>query len=1183
MCGFIVTISKTGKSLSHELDFALDQIQHRGPDDRITVEYEVSESFIGIGFQRLSITDPTPRSMQPIVSKDRFLTLIFNGEIYNFRDLRTELCRLGHSFETSGDGEVLLAAYEQWGDGFLEKLDGMFSIIILDKKKNSVFVARDIYGEKPLFYARLNNGGLVFASEAKAIIALSDYKFSINHHLIKNSVLGYINYDSEETIFNGISNYPKGHYSNYSLDRRQLKMNKFYSFDYGVLNNYPTDQDARRHLYRLLNDAVAKTHADDVNGIISLSGGVDSSILAAVHAAQFGGKNTDTISVTTSGYPDIDESSHISLVNQHLALNSVRIDISQCPEQLAESCITELPLMHYHHENIIPGISMMLEWELYRHASQRGYKVVYDGQGADEIFGGYTTYFKSLQLDKLSNNYLRDYPIKLQRYLRQRRINALNVAYEGINNRHSTDDIIDINNISYEIDNFYSRYSTYFPNEKDKICSFLKADLKLNLEKTSLPSNLVCGDRSAMAFGIEVRHPFLTREVVEFGLALKDRHYFSFGYGKFLLRETFSNYLPDAVIWRADKVGYAGPQIAVMQSELMKSCFESSISKSKLNQLIEVKEISLIDGDFLSYSASELLNTSRKDWLQKPSLSRTALNSHACKKTLKSSKNLDEKNEKIDNAIEQVSLQIEQAFKLFEDLNVNIEELKKYFEKENSETLTHIEFPNECFEILAELRRRASNVSISYADPIEDCKVTPKSNEVLQKIYETVPKVMPIKNSSEKNNLWIISYTPVHKEPRVLRQIAWAQENGYRVFLFGYGDKELTPKHCHFIKLDLDYDHYQEPTNFVNARITSRISRIRMIKLVKRVASVGTAISLRSKKLVYLLAQKYVGRLPSNALRKYFSVMLFQQIPTYVANEKKIMDFFELNPNYSPDQIFVHDYFTMKPGVELKKRSQAKLSIDCHEYAAGQYSHIPSWDKNTRPQIMALLDKYLPQADTVTSVCDGISNLLTLEHSLKKPVVTIRSMPFKNIQKFNSTGDTIKILYHGEIYETRGLHLAVRALADCKSHFSLTLRGYSDPEYVAKLKAIAKDYGVTDRLTIEAPVPFNEIIPAANKYDIGYFVHEDTSPQRRFTLPNKFFEYTMAGLALCVSDLPEMSALVKKFDLGLLVEKYDPSDIAQALNSMTRADIDRWKKNALVAAEELNWEQEAQRFGDLIG
>lgn len=616
MCGFVVVLDPTGTISSNEIELSLNQIQHRGPDDRKIVKYDLGAFNVNFGFQRLSITDPQPRSMQPIVSRDGFTTLVFNGEIYNFLALRTELSRLGHFFETSGDAEVLLAAYQEWGVKFVNNLDGMFSIVILDRLNNYLLIARDIYGEKPLFYSQLRTGELIFASEAKAIISYKCYDFKYNEKLIKNTALGYVNFDHDETIFEDIFNFPKGHFGIYAFDTKKLVVSQFYSFKYHNDEKQLDDRASMAKLYYLLSNSVKMTNAADVQGILSLSGGLDSSILASLRARQFTGKATDAISVGMSKYKEIDESAYVNLVTKHLNINCEIMDFGYSTDDFAQRCISELRKMHFHHENVIPGVSMFLEWELYRRVSEMGIKVVYDGQGADEIFAGYSTYFKSLQLDYLPSNFLNKLDISVQRYLRQKRIKKLSKIYQGENTRFSVDDLIPKHDIKMQREVFWSKFQKYFDKvDQELLGDHLSQDLKLNLEKTSLPPNVVCGDRSAMAFGIEVRHPFLTRDIVEFGLSLKNKHYFSRGYGKFLLRKTFEGLLPSAVIWRADKVGYAGPEMSIMKSNVMKASFDDSLRASQLDQLIEVKDKGLIKNDWLCFSASEILNLKRRDWV----------------------------------------------------------------------------------------------------------------------------------------------------------------------------------------------------------------------------------------------------------------------------------------------------------------------------------------------------------------------------------------------------------------------------------------------------------------------------------------------------------------------------------------------------------------------------------------
>jgi glycogen synthase len=283
-------------------------------------------------------------------------------------------------------------------------------------------------------------------------------------------------------------------------------------------------------------------------------------------------------------------------------------------------------------------------------------------------------------------------------------------------------------------------------------------------------------------------------------------------------------------------------------------------------------------------------------------------------------------------------------------------------------------------------------------------------------------------------------------------------------------------------------------------------------------------------------------------------------------------------PEHRPELVLCHDYFTVDAALAVGQRAEAPVSVDCHEYALGQYAHDARWARWQRPVVKALQDSLYARVEGITSVCEGIAELITVEHPLQRPARVVRSVPFFVPQPFWPTGELITVLYHGEIFPTRMLHVAVRSLHLWRPEFRLVLRGYADPMYAEELLQIALEAGVSDRLVIELPVPFNQIIPAANQADVGYFVHLDTSPQRRFALPNKFFEYVTAGLALVVSDLPEMARLVHEHDLGALVPECNEESIARVINSLDRATIDRMKQNSLKAAGELNWEKEKENM-----
>jgi glycogen synthase len=406
---------------------------------------------------------------------------------------------------------------------------------------------------------------------------------------------------------------------------------------------------------------------------------------------------------------------------------------------------------------------------------------------------------------------------------------------------------------------------------------------------------------------------------------------------------------------------------------------------------------------------------------------------------------------------------------------------------------------------------------------------------------------------SEARMTWIISYTPVSKEPRVIRQIQALEQEGWQVVVFGLKGKTQCPETWNFVELPIH-------DTFFRGRI-------------------GFAFTLLAAKIVGIvrLLAMLLGRYGCNATQKELGGRLHQALlPPYWLKKRVIRNFAHKNECKRPDLVISHDYFTSDIGLEMARKANAKLIVDCHEYALGQYAHDPRWAHWHRPHIKALQDYVFTRADAVTTVCPGIAGLIQADHGLAKPVRVIRSVPFYECHPYRPVGPLITVLYHGEIYPSRGLHVAVRSMRWWRPEFRLVLRGYSDPAYVLHLRDLAAEHGVRNRLFIEEPVPFNEIIPTANLADVGYFVHQDVSPQRRFVLPNKFFEYIMAGLALVVSDLPEMAGLVRHFECGSLVPDFNEESIASTINALDAESINTMKKRSLEAAKKLNWEKEKE-------
>jgi glycogen(starch) synthase len=291
------------------------------------------------------------------------------------------------------------------------------------------------------------------------------------------------------------------------------------------------------------------------------------------------------------------------------------------------------------------------------------------------------------------------------------------------------------------------------------------------------------------------------------------------------------------------------------------------------------------------------------------------------------------------------------------------------------------------------------------------------------------------------------------------------------------------------------------------------------------------------------------------------------------------------------DLVIAHDYYTYVLAEALALRDRASLAIDCHEYAMEQYdyrSHTEErarqqWHYTTRPYVDALQRYFFNTADAVSTVSDGIADLLASDYGLTRPPAVIRSVPFYEPMPFRPCGEQIQLVYHGLVSPTRNLDVAVRSLALCRPEFRLTIRGPVTPGYDVELLRLAGQVGCADRLKLAPPVPFADLVRSANEADVGYFVFDNFSRQREFTSPNKFFEYMMAGLALVVSDVRELSRFISERETGVLVGEFSPDSVAATINALDRTAIDRMKKKSLEAARDLCWEQEQRKLVDAYG
>lgn len=273
--------------------------------------------------------------------------------------------------------------------------------------------------------------------------------------------------------------------------------------------------------------------------------------------------------------------------------------------------------------------------------------------------------------------------------------------------------------------------------------------------------------------------------------------------------------------------------------------------------------------------------------------------------------------------------------------------------------------------------------------------------------------------------------------------------------------------------------------------------------------------------------------------------------------------------------VIANDWQTLPIAAETAAANGGVYVYDSHELAVEQFAHDPSWKRFTQPMIRAVERRYAPGAAVTTAVSASIADHLTRQYGLSPPASVLRNTPIYQPVEYRQSGDSLRVLYHGAVAPGRGLEEAIDSLAMWKPHLSLHIRGPADTAYLEALEARAATLNLEDRVHFLPPVPFDDLINAASAFDIGLMALPDLSLHKRYALPNKVFEYLMAGLALAVSDLPEMAHIVKETGAGFTFRGTAPDAIAGALNNITPDMVNQKRRAALDAAKHHHWEADA--------
>jgi asparagine synthase (glutamine-hydrolysing) len=598
MCGIYGRWNLDGKPIdATALQRATRLLRHRGPDDEgyllvdsrsqlhchcrgsetdpriaapdvgtpTSVPYDLA-----FGFRRLSILDLSPAGHQPMSSPDGRLWLIFNGEIYNFAELRTELRQLGHPFRGDSDTEVILAAFREWGAGCLHRFNGMWALAIWDRDSRSLFLARDRFGVKPLFYVR-HHDFFAFASEIKPLVGGDGVPFRpvapILYDFLASGTLP--SPTAGTTFFEDVWAVPPGH--QLRVTRDGMSLSRWYTLPTDAAEPRP-DVDRVVDEYRdLLTDAVRLRLRSDVPVGSCLSGGVDSSSIVCIvnrllrsdggSAAAIGDRQKTFSAVYDSDGP-YNERRHIEKV-LHASEAEANLTFPT-----ADRLLGDAERMVWHQDEPFTSTSIFAQWCVMHKARERGVTVLLDGQGADEALAGYRPFevflgdlIRSTQLSRLFSELgalRQNVGVSPARLLARSIALQLPAGAKASYRRYQTRRNATV--IRYELAR-ESLPRPVIPGRRN-----LQSHLAELLTEGSLPHLLRFEDRNSMAVGVEARVPFVDYRLVEFSLKYTADARIRDGWTKWVLRQAMDDVIPPEIAWRRDKIGFQTPEESWLRS-----------------------------------------------------------------------------------------------------------------------------------------------------------------------------------------------------------------------------------------------------------------------------------------------------------------------------------------------------------------------------------------------------------------------------------------------------------------------------------------------------------------------------------------------------------------------------------------------------------------------------------------
>lgn len=543
MCGIV---GYSGGFEKEQLSKGLERIAHRGPDGSGVFFHQHT----ALGHRRLSIIDISDNAKQPFEVLDRYV-LTFNGEIYNYLELKKELLAEGFVFKSNSDTEVLLYAYVKWGKEFVKKLNGMWAFAIYDKTDGSLFLSRDRMGKKPLFYA-LSGKGLVFASEMKGIYPFLE-SVKINYTHAKAALNNSFGYETtERCLIEGILRFPAA--TNAVYKDGKLSFEQFWNPETIGHSTTGSYEEQKAYFRELFLDACKIRMRSDVTIGTALSGGLDSSavICSMAHLSKHDNahtqKNWQHAFVASFPGTALDETKYARMVTDQLQIDADFVTIDP---------LKDLDSVFYHtylfEELFYAPVTPFVQ--LYGQVKRQGVTVSIDGHGADELFAGYPFDMDAALIDSLPKR------------------SEFKEILEAINNSSGRAADADYKNkLKYALLNKYPLLRRFSKNlnlvPKKEQFGYLNSVLFQSTFKTILPTLLRNYDRYSMMNGVEIRMPFLDHRIVEFAFSIPHTSKVRKGFGKAIVRDALADLMPQEVVYRKDKIGFNAPVNSWMNKEL---------------------------------------------------------------------------------------------------------------------------------------------------------------------------------------------------------------------------------------------------------------------------------------------------------------------------------------------------------------------------------------------------------------------------------------------------------------------------------------------------------------------------------------------------------------------------------------------------------------------------------------